>query len=335
MNRFRTPAQEIRLAEGSQIPPEEIQLAKVGTFYTDAYGKVTITTDDLNSMVTNWEKGVRGIDLALDYGHAADREAAGWFTKVYVQDGATLWAKVDWTPRGAKAIVDKEYRYISSDFMPDYQDNESQESFGCTLFGAGLTNRPVIKRMEATLPLSELTEGDAMNLEQLKAENKRLSDEMAAMKKTCDDAAMSPEEMQAKIKEQADTIASLQGQLSDSKTALEEATKGKEDAAKLAEFNALLAEGKAVPKQKESFLKGDMASFARLSEAGKINLSAKGSGESNEGTGGNVEGKGDASDKLMVHANKMLSEGKVKTLSEGVRAARKAHPELAKEADGN
>ena len=71
------------------------------------------------------------------------------------ENGEELWATVDWTEGGEKSVRRKEYRYLSADFQFNYTDNETLQEYGPTLFGAGLTNRPVVKGMAPTI-LSEI-----------------------------------------------------------------------------------------------------------------------------------------------------------------------------------
>lgn len=136
----------------------KMQVLRTGTFTDPRYGKFPITPKMLSDMVKNFSEGVRGVIPSLDYKHESDDIAAGWFQKLYtVNDGdnVELWAEIELTPRGEKTLSDKEFGYISADFDSDYCDNETGVKHGCVLLGAGLTNRPVIKRMESVIELSE------------------------------------------------------------------------------------------------------------------------------------------------------------------------------------
>lgn len=139
-------------------PLRKMQILRTGTFTDPRYGTFPITPKMLNEMVKNFSEGVRGVIPSLDYKHESDDIAAGWFHKLYTkQDGSDLelWAEIEMTPRGEKTLSDKEFGYISADFDSDYCDNEKGTKHGCVLLGAGLTNRPVIKRMESVIELSE------------------------------------------------------------------------------------------------------------------------------------------------------------------------------------
>ena len=80
-------------------------------------------------------------------------------------------ARVDWTPNGEKILAEKEFRYLSAEFDVDYTDNETPDiSHGTVLLGAGLTNRPVIKRMDAVITLSE----NSLQRDKMKTETKEI-----------------------------------------------------------------------------------------------------------------------------------------------------------------
>lgn len=156
MAKFRAPMQALRFAEGESKVSEDIQLFRTGTFFHDEYGEFQITPEMLSKMLSNFEANVRGVDLAIDYKHDSHDIAAGWIKSLFLsQDGNELWAKVNWTPKGSTVLTEKEFRYISPEFTYDYQDNESLKKFGPTLLGAGLTNRPTIKKMDAVVELAE------------------------------------------------------------------------------------------------------------------------------------------------------------------------------------
>jgi phage I-like protein len=81
--------------------------------------------------------------FVVDYEHAQDKlavngkeaPAGGWVEAMELRGGA-IWGRVDWTPRAAKAIAAREYRFISPVFTYS-PDGEVQ-----ALIGASLVNRP-------------------------------------------------------------------------------------------------------------------------------------------------------------------------------------------------
>jgi len=141
---------------GDEERLRSMQILRTGEFSDPRYGRFEITKKMLAQMVKNFSEGVRGVIPALDYKHESDDVAAGWFKRLWLaSDGEELWADIEMTPKGEKILGDKEFGYVSADFDTEYQDNESLQKFGCVLLGAGLTNRPVIKRMESVIQLAE------------------------------------------------------------------------------------------------------------------------------------------------------------------------------------
>lgn len=347
LKHIQTPAIMLRLSE-PESAPDKIQLLRVGEYHHPTYGKFSITRDTLREMRSNYRANVRGVDLAIDFGHKSEGVAAGWISDIFLlEDDTELWARVKWTPRGEAAVIGKEYRYTSADFGMKAQDPETQKWSGPTLNGAALTNRPFIKRMSPVVQLSDAPDSDEdeseqenedMKLEEAQAkikelekQTKKLSEENTALsdkvkaaeadKKVCDEANMTPEEMMAKIAE-------LTKQLEDMKKKANDATIQASEAKKTAEFNVLLSDGKVVEAQRDAFMKGDTAAFAQLSE--KVNLGGgKGSStQPRERSGAYTrESAGAEVDRLAKIA---LTEKKAKNYGEAVTFVLSENPELDK-----
>lgn len=207
---------ENSISSANENRVRSMQILRCGEFSDHRYGRFMITKKMLSQMVDNFTKGVRGIIPALDYKHESEDIAAGWFKKLYLKDDE-LWADIEMTPKGEKVLSDKEFGYVSADFDTEYQDNETLQKFGCVLLGAGLTNRPVIKRMESVIQLSD--------------EQKAVSDKIRKLINEGypqDQAVAIALDMQRK------------GKLAEGEKTMEE--KMKEMEAKLAEMTAKLAE---------------------------------------------------------------------------------------------
>jgi phage I-like protein len=256
----------IRLSETGEVS-QDVQLFRTGTFFHEEYGKFTINTSMLSEMLTNFNSKVRGVDIAIDYKHDSENIAAGWIKEVYLsEDGTQLWAKVEWTPNGKKVLAEKEFRYLSPEFVYQYQDNESLKKFGSVLLGAGLTNRPVIKNMEPVVELSEAPKGNSSNLKGGDMELEKMSPEqLIAMIK----------ELQAKLQ----GTPGLEKELADMKAAAAKAAEEKACAEKKAKFAVMLSEGKVCKAQEEAFIAGDMAKFIELAQPMKLNEGGKGSSQ--------------------------------------------------------
>lgn len=301
---FNIGVKAIVLGDGGKAVPSRIQVLRVGSFSHPFYGDFEITKETLKTLQENFKSDVRKTKLAVDFSHRSEDIAAGWFSDVGVSDnGEELWADVEWTPKGKEALINKEFAYISADFVWDYEDAESKTKHGPTLMGAGLTNRPFVKGMQ---PAAELTEkplnGGSMTLDEakkeiegLKAENLKLSEE---------------------IKKRDEKIAA------DEKKAQEE----KVLAEKKSAFDKMLSEGKVVEAQRPAYMSGDVNKFIELAE--KPNMTAQGTGK----TEGEENTTGSAEDEIVKLAEGLVSEKKAVSFA----AARKMifadpkHAELVK-----
>lgn len=158
-----TPKGTVRFLSGFHATLEEgktqswVTVTRTGTFSDPRYGKFEITKAMLLSMVKNFDARVCGQDIFIDVSHRPDNGAAGKVLALKVE-GDRLRALVEWTPYGIDAIKIKGYAYLSAEFNEDWQDNEAGNKHGCVLLGAGLTVRPVIKKLDPVL-LSEV-DGD-------------------------------------------------------------------------------------------------------------------------------------------------------------------------------
>lgn len=141
-----------------------IQLLPEGKFEHPQYGDLTFTPRVLSEIIANFEAGVRGIELALDYDHraptAGDTRAPGWIERLAlgekINKASGLWAYVRWTRIGLADVRDQIYRYISAEYRPEYTDEMSGQTYHNVLIGATLTNRPYMKVMEA-IQLAEVS----------------------------------------------------------------------------------------------------------------------------------------------------------------------------------
>lgn len=288
--------QSIKLDDTFAVP-KEIQILRVGRFNHPQYGAFEITPKVLTEMQANFDLKTRGVDLAVDYFHDADKEAAGWINSLELKEGGTeLWANVSWTPTALKKLAERELRYFSPDFSFKWVDPETGTAFDNVLFGGGLTNRPFVKEMQAIVAnentnkgvqVTELEKAQA-RIKELEANNVKLSEDnkemeakLAAPPAPAPVPAPASGDAEAMKKEIADLKAQLAKAQGDMKVMADE--KALADAAKcLAEketaFNVLLSEGKACVAQKDSFLKGDMTEFLKLAQP--VNVRASGSSES-------------------------------------------------------
>ena len=123
-----------------------LQAFPVGEYTHEVYGKIKMTVERARNMATNIVSKVRGIDLAIDYGHDSGGEAAGWVTSAEARhDG--LWLFVEWTQAAAVSIREGKYRYFSPEYMDEWTHPQSGDKFKDVMVGGGLTNRPFLKNI--------------------------------------------------------------------------------------------------------------------------------------------------------------------------------------------
>ncbi len=136
-----------------------MQAFPVGEYKHPIYGKIQMTFERAKQMATNVIDKVRGIDIAIDYGHDSAGVAAGWVSGAEARpDG--LWLFVDWTKDAANDIRQGKYRYFSPEFVNEWTHPETGAKFKDVLFGGGLTNRPFLKNI-MPVNLSEMLAIDA------------------------------------------------------------------------------------------------------------------------------------------------------------------------------
>jgi phage I-like protein len=134
-----------------------VPLAKLGNFVKGAQ-KFAITRRTLSDIVSNFNK--RKADTVIDYEHASEEPevaqggavpAAGWIKAVEDAPDAdgVLYGQAEFTPRAAKMIGDKEYRYMSPVIDWGARNKQTGEAQGATLTSAALTNRPFLDAMPA------------------------------------------------------------------------------------------------------------------------------------------------------------------------------------------
>jgi phage I-like protein len=250
------------------------------------YGSINLTKDDLKKFKENFDLNKRRVDLAVDFSHRSDLEAAGWIKEITLENNdSELWIEVEWTKAAQDKILDKQYRYLSADFSMKYLDDETGEMIGQVLHGAGLTNRPFIKGMNPIL--SEMNSVE-LSAEQLKAIREILNPAQVQQTNVKENTMDFDDVLKAisdATDEQKAQLADALGlkevkedvQLSDELLTLKaENEKLKKDGS----FNKLLSEGKAVEAQRQAYLDGDMDKFASLKA--DVNLNEHGS-SANEG----------------------------------------------------
>lgn len=243
-------------ADAPPSPPEWVMLVPAGVF-SGRDGRGPYRLDD-KAVLEAFARG--GIDLPIDYDHqtleadakAGPVPAAGWIKALEARDGA-LWGRVEWTPKAAELITQKEYRFLSPVFRHDKTGRV------LALEGAGLTHypnldlEPVAHAKGDTMDIKPLAEAlgaapDA-DLEALVAHAKSLKE---AASRQPDPAEWVP---MSQHKAVADALAKLQTEISAEKAE--------------AAVRAAMSAGKLAPAMKDwalSYASKDPEGFAHWCE---------------------------------------------------------------------
>lgn len=257
----------INLHEGL---PHIIELAKVVHGYHQNYGEINITKEILESFERNFNDKVYGVDISIDFDHET-REAAGWLNSVYLSyDKDKLLGEVKWTPKGALALKDKEFRYFSPEFNLNYVHPHTGKEYGATLLGGALVNRPFLK-MDAIVSLKHKDNGGVkMDTIAMSEHNAKVS----GLEKDIANFKLSESKMQDEVKK----LKEDNKKLSDENTSLKDEMEKKE---KQAIFEKLFKDEKINKAQYDALIEGKgLVDVLSLSE--KMNTNPKGNGGAGE-----------------------------------------------------
>lgn len=127
-------------------PPEWIEVVPAGKFSTRD-GRGPFVNDDSEAVLRRTDALRMDAGYPIDYDHATDfaapegqpAPAAGWMTAFKIENGVIL-AKVEWTPQGAHAVTNRNWRHVSPVFDGDKQGHVMR------LVRAALTNNRICKR---------------------------------------------------------------------------------------------------------------------------------------------------------------------------------------------
>ncbi|MDR9503402.1 phage protease [Brevibacillus agri] len=132
----QSPATEI---EGV---PDKIKIMPLGNV-TSQKGDFVVDAESFAAMKKTFEQ--RALDVVIDYEHQtlADVQApaGGWIKELYLEDDC-IAAKVEWTPKAAEYLKNKEYRYLSPVVLVRKSDQKA-----VVLHSVALTNTPAIDGM--------------------------------------------------------------------------------------------------------------------------------------------------------------------------------------------
>jgi len=141
-----------QMAVGDGVP-EVIPVLPLG-HVVSSKGEFDVDEESFQAMKAQITQ--RGVDLVVDYEHqtlkGVEAPAAGWVKELKLE-GGQIMAVVQWTPRGAQYLENKEYRYLSPVVTVRRSDGKATG-----LHSLALTNTPAIEHMTPIVN-SDLFEG--------------------------------------------------------------------------------------------------------------------------------------------------------------------------------
>ena len=356
---YLTPLGNIQLEETESGTQQSwVHAAPVNKLYKHPfYGKIEFTEQKIRNFVQNFMDRVRGVDIAIDYGHDSGGPAAGWVRQAESRDNG-LWLLVEWTDKAAEALRKKEYRYFSPEFTDEYTDHGgSGKEFKDVLLGGGLTNRPFLKNLipvnlsevftdepEQDPPEKTNNQEDEMKefLEKLRKQFNLSEDAteeqiLAAAAKAMEDppAPQPPagsDELQKQLAEAMTTIAQLQThqRLSEVNQQLKDWQRGGEEL-KFALPPALSDKVKAIMLAEKAGENTFTEFMAELLKTGLVDLSEKGKTRTPSAPRSapalGEDGKS-ATDRWNDEVQKYLSEHEDATIGDAIEEVARDHPEL-------
>lgn len=146
----------LSLAEGNTITGA--QLMPLGE-WNHPQGKIKVDMSKATSMAAGFQRKLAGQKLPVFYIHSDKRnlsnplygKAAGWMTDVRADAERGLVIDIEFTDEGARAVRDKEYRYLSAEYFDKVQLPHHGTPETDVLVGAALVNKPHLKGMQTIL----------------------------------------------------------------------------------------------------------------------------------------------------------------------------------------
>lgn len=140
----------------------KIPFFRLGSWKHPAYGTIEGTKEMFTKMVDNFKQNKLGRPPFVRIGHDKGNsttfggvEALGWVTDLVEEDGV-LYGLADPTTEQAQEFVrNKQYRFASAEYEPNYIDKESGLSVGPVLTAISLTNEPFLTKLPEAVVLSD------------------------------------------------------------------------------------------------------------------------------------------------------------------------------------
>ncbi len=160
-------ALNFELAASGDAPPAEMMLIPPGLRVEGRDGRGW-NNPDPQGVVKFFQE--RGLDIPIDIEHATELKAPGgepapamaWGKSLEARPDGSVWAKIEWNPRGREMVMNREYRYYSPAII---FDKATMNIVG--IKSVGLTNTPNF--LIPALNHEDKTKGAPMDLAQLLA----------------------------------------------------------------------------------------------------------------------------------------------------------------------
>ena len=122
------------------------------------FGDINFTRDRADRMIDNFDRNIRGHDIALDFEHGFDpskgTRASGWLKEMKIDKASntemreeSLWWLVEFTDEAKEEIEEGAWRYFSPEWIDLWQHPHTEVFYMDVATGGGLTNKPHIKGM--------------------------------------------------------------------------------------------------------------------------------------------------------------------------------------------
>ena len=326
---------QIRLSTGIEVLGQDIQsedevpnrLLMITSKPIFDFGyELTFAVRQLEQMVENFNKGVLGRKVPVNFDHprmrGAKTEAAGWIASLDIKmtdgGGIEVYSGIDWNKIGRAALFNKEYLYTSIGASLNFLDKkDGKTEHGMTLFELSLTNDP------ADVNLGEIAQYST-NARRLKEESEVDIKDTPEYKAVKEQVATLQAAIETQKKELSATLKDTQKELLSAKSELEKTQRS-------STLDKMILENRITPAQKEKALTLSAEGFkgfeASVPEKGIVEAApVKPQSGKNPPDGDKVS----AEDKLVEMASKLQKENTI-SFSEAFSQVLRENKELAAE----
>jgi hypothetical protein len=138
---------EISLLRQNKV---KVPFVKLGSWKHDVYGEVKFTEDDINQLISNFNKNVTGFKPYLTLGHLDEEHHStdshrkrGELEDIIVEDDIA-YGIFNVPDNIYESVLNGEYDYSSGEFNRRFTDKDSGINLGTTVIRVALTNSPFL-----------------------------------------------------------------------------------------------------------------------------------------------------------------------------------------------